>query len=75
MPEYELVVLSDVHREGLYLRVSDGRMLMVKAGDAAYASKWQPNMNLTVRRNGHTGQFNLELKRQTTDQPIRAAWL
>lgn len=75
MPKHEIVVLSNVHCEGLYLRVSDGRMLMVNADDAASVSKWKANTNLTIRHIGDSGMFNLELQRGDAEPPIRAAWL
>lgn len=75
MTRNEVVTVADVHCEGLYLRVNDGRMLIINSEDAACVSGWTPDTDLTIRATGGSGMFNLELQREESDPPIRASWL
>lgn len=75
MPDDEIARLSAVYCEGLYLRLQDGRMLMINPDDAPGIQKWKPDMELTIRESGAAALFNLKVTRPDMTRNVRGAWV
>lgn len=75
MSTSELVTLSAVHCEGLYLRLSDGRTMMINPDDAAGLDSWKADLKLSVREINVSAMFNLEVTQSDIGRTVRAAWV
>lgn len=73
MPQREVVTLTAVHCEGLYLRVRDGRTLMINPDDARLVRDWSENLKLTIDDTGVTTVFHLQIT--CGDESVRATWV